>query len=383
WFGGTVVDTATTFQFNGISFGFNKDLEATQVNLYEVMVDIGDPIDVPPAPWEAYFIDQWGFIGNKSGGWHLTPQIAGDVEISGDNAPTGWAAISGNFGEPVAPSTDKALLISGSLTLTGGGFEDLASLRFGIFYGDSLGTLDSTDIGYAWNGSDAHQTGYLFVPPSESNVATWGTTNGTVGTIVDDQWFNINSGTVLSSVLQWPANSIGAAGTYDFEISISPQTGGNNLINFNFLKTDGSYGFAHSVTDATPASDKFNNIAFAINNSTTTSMYIEAVQIDKGESISVDIKEGTKLPTVYALRQNYPNPFNPTTMIEFDLPKQSDVKLVVYDIMGRKVAELASGKLNAGYHKLNFNAAHLASGVYFYKLQAGDFVSIKKMMLLK
>jgi len=387
WFGGTRIDVApVSDKFNGIVFGVNSDNSATQFNVYEVQVDMGDPIEVPIAPWEAYYVDQWGFLGNKTGGWSLIPDIAGDVTISGTSAPTDWAAVSGNFGDVVTPSTDKALLISGELELTDGGFEDLASLRFGVFYSDSIGGLDSTEVGYAWNGTDDHQSGYLFVPPSGSNVAIWGSTFGTVGTIVDDQWFNIDgsSNSVLGNVVQYPVNSIGAAGTYTFEISISPQEDGSCVINYNFFKIDGSYGFANSVTDVTPPTDKFNNISFAINNSTTTSLYLAAVQVDKGDQVTVDIdSKSTIAPTVYALKQNYPNPFNPTTMIEFDLPKQSDVSLVVFDLMGHVVAKLASGTMNPGYYKYQFDASNLASGVYLCSLRTGDFTSVKKLMLLK
>ena len=89
------------------------------------------------------------------------------------------------------------------------------------------------------------------------------------------------------------------------------------------------------------------------------------------------------LPYNFELEQNYPNPFNPTTTIEFAIPKNSKVKLVVYDVLGREVAELINEELNAGYHKINFNASNLASGVYFYALKAGDYTSVKKLVLLK
>jgi len=89
------------------------------------------------------------------------------------------------------------------------------------------------------------------------------------------------------------------------------------------------------------------------------------------------------LPVVYSLSQNYPNPFNPSTTIEFALPLNSDVSLVVYDILGRQVTELVKGNFNAGYHKVRFDASNLASGVYFYSIKAGDFVNVKKLMLLK
>ncbi len=89
------------------------------------------------------------------------------------------------------------------------------------------------------------------------------------------------------------------------------------------------------------------------------------------------------IPNQFELSQNYPNPFNPTTTIKFALPKASEVHLVVYDILGRVVTNLVNGNLNAGYHKINFNASNLASGVYFYSIKAGDFTSVKKLMLLK
>jgi hypothetical protein len=89
------------------------------------------------------------------------------------------------------------------------------------------------------------------------------------------------------------------------------------------------------------------------------------------------------LPTSYSLSQNYPNPFNPTTTIEFALPKSGNVSLVVYDILGREVTHLVNGELQAGYHKVEFNASSLASGVYFYRIEAGSFVNVKKLMLLK
>jgi hypothetical protein len=89
------------------------------------------------------------------------------------------------------------------------------------------------------------------------------------------------------------------------------------------------------------------------------------------------------IPNVYALEQNYPNPFNPTTTIEFALPKNSNVKIAVFDILGRLITKLVDGNLNAGYHKVQFNASNLASGVYFYRIEAGNFVKVKKLMLLK
>ena len=88
-------------------------------------------------------------------------------------------------------------------------------------------------------------------------------------------------------------------------------------------------------------------------------------------------------PETYSLGQNYPNPFNPTTIITFALPQRSDVSLKVYDLLGREVATLVSGVKEAGKYEVEFNAKNLASGMYVYQLKAGNFVSTKKMMLMK
>jgi hypothetical protein len=88
-------------------------------------------------------------------------------------------------------------------------------------------------------------------------------------------------------------------------------------------------------------------------------------------------------PKTFLLEQNYPNPFNPSTTIRYQLPVASEVKLEVYDVLGKKVATLVSERQAAGYYQYVWNANGLTSGVYFYRLQAGGFVETKKMMLVK
>ena len=91
----------------------------------------------------------------------------------------------------------------------------------------------------------------------------------------------------------------------------------------------------------------------------------------------------TNIPDVFRLYENYPNPFNPATTIEFDLPVQSITKLSVYDVTGRTVALLVNGPMSAGSHIISFNGAGISSGVYFFKLEAGNFTDIRKMVLVK
>ncbi len=89
------------------------------------------------------------------------------------------------------------------------------------------------------------------------------------------------------------------------------------------------------------------------------------------------------LPLEFSLSQNFPNPFNPTTTIAYTVPKTSLVTIKVYDILGKEVADLVNRELTAGNYKIQFNENNLTSGIYFYELRAGNFSSIKKMILLK
>jgi hypothetical protein len=95
------------------------------------------------------------------------------------------------------------------------------------------------------------------------------------------------------------------------------------------------------------------------------------------------VKEQNQAPYSYKLSQNYPNPFNPSTNIQYSILKSEKVTLTIYDVLGRKVATLVDQFQNAGNYIVNFDASRLASGVYFYQIQAGTFRSVKKMMLLK
>lgn len=89
------------------------------------------------------------------------------------------------------------------------------------------------------------------------------------------------------------------------------------------------------------------------------------------------------VPDKYELSQNYPNPFNPTTKINFSIPKQGFVTLKVFDVTGREVANLINAVTEAGYHSVDFNAVTFASGVYFYRIEAADFIDTKRMVLVK
>ncbi len=100
-------------------------------------------------------------------------------------------------------------------------------------------------------------------------------------------------------------------------------------------------------------------------------------------NVGVDPGSESDLPTAFALFQNYPNPFNPSTTIRYGLPNRSDVTLAIFNTLGQQVATLVKGEEEAGYHEVKFDAVGLSSGVYFYRITAGDNVAVKKLLLLK
>lgn len=119
-------------------------------------------------------------------------------------------------------------------------------------------------------------------------------------------------------------------------------------------------------------------------NESETYEFINYVFAEKfGLLTSVDADEKDNIPLTFSLQQNYPNPFNPSTNIEFSLPQNQKVTLKIYDLLGRLVSTLVDRELNAGNHKVTFNAGDLSSGVYFYTINAGEFNATKKLILLR
>ncbi len=168
------------------------------------------------------------------------------------------------------------------------------------------------------------------------------------------------------------------------------------------LEPDSLADIFYTYVSSSPDSSEFHGMATGIRYDSLTAMLTfplyamepyDAV-LDLAENIMEYIRGGYSygvedniteplIPKDYALHQNYPNPFNASTIVPFALPAASKVNLTVYNIIGRKVMTVADGWYDAGTHRVFFDGANLASGVYFYQLKAGNFVNVKKMVLLK
>ena len=133
-------------------------------------------------------------------------------------------------------------------------------------------------------------------------------------------------------------------------------------------------------------SNSTKSYSYTDNSITKTGKYyyrLRQLDVDGSFKYSGTTEVNFVAPAVFTLNQNYPNPFNPTTMISYSIPAGSNVKLSVYNAIGKVVSVLENGFKEAGLYNVSFNASNLPSGLYFYKIEAGQFSSTRKMMLVK
>ncbi len=138
-----------------------------------------------------------------------------------------------------------------------------------------------------------------------------------------------------------------------------------------------------SITFDPPVHRTWNGI-ITINSNAGNSPAFPVLLRGRGDTTASAVRDiNLPIPNEFSLKQNYPNPFNPQTDIRFSLPVQADVRLTVVNMLGQEVAVLVNEPLSAGEYTASFNGANLPSGIYFYRMQAGDFTTVRKMMLLK
>ncbi len=152
--------------------------------------------------------------------------------------------------------------------------------------------------------------------------------------------------------------------------------------------TAGPSDISHVVSSgpySIPANDTIR-VAFAVlsaDNKAALDVAVSAAR-DKFQFIVTDMNDDNVFnPISFNLEQNYPNPFNPSTVIKYSIPNADNVTLKIYDVLGKEIYTLVNEYQSAGYYELKFDAATLASGIYLYKLKAGNFTSTRKMLLIK
>ncbi len=211
------------------------------------------------------------------------------------------------------------------------------------------------------------------------------------------QWYNLMNGRIAATGAQFvdpytsqptkfalsgdPVRATdGSAGWVDGLGGLTPQDRRMCLITGPFTMADGDTQEVVVATMAALGSDRISSItALRAQCQTVNSMYGALVT-------SAPAARNSNTPVGFALEQNFPNPFNPTTRIRFSVGRvvaSTDVRLVVYDLLGREVAVLADGRYPAGQYTFTFDGSTLSSGVYYYRLTAGGFTTVRTMTLVK
>lgn len=186
-------------------------------------------------------------------------------------------------------------------------------------------------------------------------------------------------GLVGSNSVVVTGKSWGTSDTYDYAtVRYNTSTGTQNQVNiYSFTGT--SYDIAMDIAVTPTNKVIITGFSELVIDNTANMSYISTTSLD----FSSELKTANNTPYSYKLYQNYPNPFNPSTTISFDLAAGNDVRLAIYDILGRENSVLVNQYLSAGSYTINFTNSNLASGIYFYRLTAGSFTDIKKMTLVK
>ncbi len=195
----------------------------------------------------------------------------------------------------------------------------------------------------------------------------------TTNYIPEEQRCYLNSGTVdnFGNCYFTVNHFIGQINNVNYNkfSTVKVSSGGEILWDAKFLENN--WSFANGVL-----TDENNNV-FVVGKDRASLVLLKYIQTN------VSVSESDNLPLAFSLSQNFPNPFNPTTVITFTLPHESFVSLSLYNILGEKVATLLSEKKTAGKYRAEWNASHFASGMYFYRLDAGEFSVTKKLLLIK
>jgi len=327
----------------------------------------------------------WGFLSAATPGTNGLA-IGGSVLAV---APTGQANTI-----TTTPNGANGLNVS---WINGNGTSRLVIINtVNSFTNPTNGTEPTGNLTYSGSGEQVVYSGNAKGSPI---IVTGLTTNGTY-------WFRVfeynGSGTSTNYLTSTDAGNPNQ-GTNPVTLASlnSNITGRNVKINWTTAEELNNSGFEIERAEVGTKNTDYNKVTFVAGNgtkNTPTNYSYEDKNLNTGKykyrlkqidfngnfeyfNLNGEIEIG--VPKKYDLSQNYPNPFNPTTKINFDLPQDSKVELRIYDMLGREVTTLVNEVRTAGYYTVELNASQFTSGTYFYRLNAGDFSMVKKLVILK
>ena len=283
-----------------------------------------------------------------------------------------WASVTGTY--PNIPALCIALRTASPRTL---------------FLGTDLGVYKSTDDGSTWTSfNNSLPTLAVFdLKYKEATQVLLAATHGRgcwtfdYGSALPIELAAFSASAVPGAGVRVAWQTLSEINDYGFEVQRSASGGeGFATLADAFVRGHGTTSipqFYSYVDDAAPAGAWYYRLKQIDLNGTTH--YIDPVRVD----VAVPPSSHEEIPGEFALLQNHPNPFNPSTTIRFDLAEARDVSIRIYNMVGQTVAVLVDGPRAAGRYSVTWDAAGFASGVYFYRLEAGNFVSTKKLVLLR
>jgi len=232
------------------------------------------------------------------------------------------------------------------------------------------------NVSYAWNfgdGTTGNGRVIYHTYPAAGNYSAIVTATNTVSSATDTTEVNIFivpiAGLTASNDSPTPQDSI---------TTLTATVTAGSRVNYSWDFGDGTTGNGGVVTHTYPAAGNYTAIVTATN---AVSTLTDTTNVIVTPTTTVEEIEN-EIPTSFMLSQNYPNPFNPSTTIRYAIPKAGDVTLKVYNLLGEEIETLVSEKQSAGEREIRWNPVGLPSGVYFYRLQVGEFKSTKKLVLL-
>lgn len=356
-------------RFNGSQNGYDRANSIAIDGAGNVYVTgrsqwLGNDNDYVTIKYNSLGVYQWGQLYNGAANdWDEAHSIAADE--AGNVYVTGYSITSGTYSDyatvkynsagveqwagrysETGTNSDKAYAIavdgSGNVFVTGRIFSGSNSnWNYGTVKYNSAGTREWVST---YDGPGIYvDIAYAIAVDNEGNVYVTGSSDE----LVTADYATVKYNTVGAQ--QWAARYNGTGNEGDHANALVVDAASNVYV------TGASFGIG--------SSDDY-----------VTVKYSQQIGIT---SISSEI------PAQFSLGQNYPNPFNPVTNIEFKIPKEGFVKLVVFDILGREVTSLVEQNLRPGTYRYDWNASHITSGVYYYRLSAGDFTETKKSILIK
>ena len=375
----------TLYMMNGTNFSRSTDFGSSWTTISTNVGSNSAPCDIEVFPDTSIILvgdNGTGIFRSTDYGetWSQTystsgeiPTIAVDFQNPGIAWATKWSGGGGMLKSTNYGQSWTGVAFFGSINMWGVHIQETdGNIILANSYSTAPGSWRSTDGGLTWTPINIPATGYqVFSVDSITQFAAQGggfyKLNSPFFIPVELTSFSasvIDEDIILNWTTATELNNLG----FDIEKSLD---------NITFEKI----GFVPGYGTTTES----KNYNFSISNISSQKSFYRLKQLDFdgtcGYSATLEVNGTT--PTEFLLKQNYPNPFNPSTKIGFTLPSENDVRISIYNLIGQKVAELVNSKFSAGSHSVNFNAANLSTGIYLYKIEAGNFTAIKKMQLIK